>query len=84
VFAGLPLDSRACLSNHGRMTREIVNEDDAFAGIVERLAQRFPEVTRSDVQGVVDAVRHVFDDAKVRDFVPVFVEREASRSLSRH
>jgi hypothetical protein len=65
-----------------RMTREIANEDGAFAGVVDGLSQRFPEIARSDVQGVVELERHVFDDARLQDFVPVFVERASVEIFS--
>jgi hypothetical protein len=66
------------------MTRESLNEDDAIAGVVDRLSERFPDRPRPEISDTVDDVRHGFDDAKLRDFVPVLVEKGARDRLTHH
>lgn len=59
--------------------------DDAalIAEIFERISDRFPAVHLDDVeQAVRDAQRH-FARARVKDFVPVLIEREARARLER-
>lgn len=65
------------------MTRELINEDDAAAEIVERLSARFPNAPAADVVAAVADARQHFERAKVRDFVPVLIEREAKARLER-
>lgn len=65
------------------MTREIPDEDVVFAEIADRLRERYPQASSDEIQRAVDSARHHFDTAKVRDFVPVLVEREAREFLDR-
>jgi len=63
------------------MTRELADEDQALSDVVDRLEERFPSRDRSEIErAVADAHSH-FERAKVRDFVPVLVEREARARL---
>jgi hypothetical protein len=64
------------------MTRD-VPEGDAIAEVVRRLEERFPSVPSSQITEAVREAQHHYDDARVRDFVPVFVEREARAALER-
>lgn len=51
--------------------------------IVERLEERFPRRPAGEVrQAVSEAVRR-FERARVKDFIPVLVEREAKARLER-
>lgn len=63
------------------MTREHIDEDEAAREIVERLSARFPHTPVSTIVDTVSESRHHFERAKVRDFVPVLVEREARARL---
>lgn len=65
------------------MTRELIDEDAAAAEIVERLSARYPNAPAADVVAAVTEARQHFERAKVRDFVPVLVEREAKARLER-
>jgi hypothetical protein len=65
------------------MTREIPDEDAAFAEIVDRLAERYPHLPTDRIDAAVQEARHHFEQARVRDFVPVLVEREARAWLER-
>jgi hypothetical protein len=57
------------------------NEDVAVEHVVERLTDKFPDVPASIVEETVTGIHHSFDDAHVRDFVPVIVEHEAKEKL---
>ncbi len=49
---------------------------------LERCSREFgASVGRQTVRAVVEGAYSRFDDAKVRDFVPLLVEREARREL---
>ena len=58
--------------------------NDDRAPIVERLALRYPERPRTDIEGVVDRHWQTYRDATVRSFVPVLVSREAAAELRNH
>ncbi|WP_374199806.1 three-helix bundle dimerization domain-containing protein [Arthrobacter sp. SO5] len=51
--------------------------------VVDRLAERFPAVPRSSIEDAVREEHHALDSGRVRDFVPVLVERAAKARLSR-
>ncbi|HKT55967.1 MAG TPA: hypothetical protein VJR25_04275 [Microbacterium sp.] len=63
------------------MPRELVNEDKEAADIVERLSARYPHIPVATVEQFVAEARRGFATATVRDFVSVFVEREARARL---
>lgn len=60
---------------------KVVNEEKAIGEIVERLRERFPEATPAAVDDAVEKARASFTGAKVRDFVPVLIEKEAKAHL---
>ena len=63
---------------------DAVKEQQAVDQVIERLAGRFPEFGRVEVESVVrDAVAN-FEGAPVRDFVPVLVERSAKNRIRQH
>ena len=51
--------------------------------IIERLEERFPTESPQRIRVVVDEVRDHFSRARVKDFVPLFIEREARARLER-
>lgn len=57
------------------------DEDHAVAEIVGRLQERFPEKPAAEISAAVEKARAGFDSAKVRDFVPVLIEKEAKAHL---
>lgn len=63
------------------MTRELIDEDEAAQDIIDRLATRFPHVPAQRIVDAVNEARHHFERARVRDFVPVLIEREARARL---
>lgn len=50
--------------------------------VTRRLSTRFPHLPPATVQAAVDQAHQKFDDAPIRDFVPVFVERTARDILA--
>ncbi|MFL0565423.1 three-helix bundle dimerization domain-containing protein [Microbacterium sp. 179-I 1D1 NHS] len=51
--------------------------------IVQRLSERFPDTPAPEITQAVSDARRRFDRAKIRDFVPVLIEREARARLER-
>jgi hypothetical protein len=47
-----------------------------------RLQTRFPQVEPERLQQAVDRAFHDLDDARIRDFVEILVEREAADALT--
>jgi hypothetical protein len=58
-----------------------IDEKKALAEVVERLQERFPDASHDEVVAAVEYGRASFDGAKVTDFVPVLVEKEAKARL---
>lgn len=58
-----------------------IDEDRAVAEIAERLQERFPDRPAAEIIAAIDEARASFDGAKVRDFVPVLIEKEAKAHL---
>ena len=58
------------------------DEQRSLDELVERLHQRFPHVALTRVQDVVATAHHQFDGARVRTFVPVLVEHDATEQLA--
>lgn len=56
-------------------------ENRAIDEVVDRLAKLFPELPAEEVATAVSQVQPEFDDAPIRDFVPLFVERSAKARL---
>jgi hypothetical protein len=57
------------------------DEDRAIDEVVSRLSEKFPSLTPEHVEEVVEEELHRFDGGRVRDFVPVLVERAAKQRL---
>lgn len=60
----------------------VTDEGRARRRVTTVLAGRFAEIPEELVALVVDRVWERYDDAPVRDFVPVLVTREATQALS--
>ncbi len=58
-----------------------IDEEKALAEIVERLQERFPDASLEEITAAVEEGRAYFRNAKVRDFVPVLIEKEAKARL---
>lgn len=57
------------------------SEEAAIVSLVERLAAQFPELSEEEIARAVHGRYEQFDDSRVRDFVPVLVERAVRRDV---
>jgi hypothetical protein len=57
-------------------------ETRVLTQVSERLSHRFPQVPSQRVSEVVSTTYHDFDNARIRDFVEILVERDAADLLS--
>ncbi|MBJ7355957.1 three-helix bundle dimerization domain-containing protein [Nocardioides sp.] len=58
-----------------------LTEPQIVARVTARLLVRLPDLSPERVEEVVAAVVGHYRDSRVRDFLPVLVEREALRTL---
>jgi hypothetical protein len=58
------------------------NEDARYAGLVERLSSTYPNLSTDTVTEVVDDMRDAFANSRIREYVPLFVERRARTALT--
>jgi hypothetical protein len=61
----------------------VIEELRALGAVVDRLAERFPEVPRDEIEQTVQQEHRSLDSGKVRDFVPILVEHAARDRLAR-
>jgi hypothetical protein len=62
-----------------------VNRDEelkAIETVVDRLAERFPEALRSNIEDAVRQEHESLSGGRIRDFVPLLVEHAAKARLS--
>jgi hypothetical protein len=52
------------------------DESRAIDDVVDRIATRFPDLTKDLIRDQVEALLSRFDDSTIRDFVPILIERE--------
>jgi hypothetical protein len=57
-------------------------EEDAVGRLRKRLQMRFGDRTAADVSSVVDRATRRFTTARIRDYVPLLVERISRDELS--
>jgi len=61
----------------------LLEEEDRLIGAaVDRLMKDHPDVPEHAVHDIVASVRRQFADARIRDFVPLFVERRTKEELA--
>jgi hypothetical protein len=58
------------------------SEKMALAKIADRIATQFPELPAEQIEQAIHGRYEAFDQAPVRDFVPVLVERQVRRDLA--
>jgi hypothetical protein len=63
-------------------TKDAQDEQATVEQILARVRARFPDVPGEEVDRVVRARYADFHEARIRDFVPIFVEREARAALA--
>ena len=59
-----------------------MDEQAQLGEVVERLAGRYPSLPADTVGEVVHHLHAGFNGAKIREFVPLFVERRAQKTLA--
>jgi hypothetical protein len=60
---------------------ESEDEVRALDGVIDRLAERFPHISRTSIARAVREEHNVFDGSPVRDYIPVLVEHVAKQRL---
>ncbi|MET0713641.1 MAG: hypothetical protein ABW091_15470 [Microbacterium sp.] len=60
-----------------------LDETQAIDQVISRLAERFPSLERDHIAGVVNEELHELDGGRVRDFVPVLVEKASKKRLKK-
>lgn len=65
------------------MTHELDAERQSIANVVARLVSCHPGITMADMDCLVQSIYERFVDARVRDFIPLLVERRAREELTR-
>jgi hypothetical protein len=63
------------------MTLVAMKRIDWSVTCFDRLRHRYPDVPEDFVHEIVDSARRRFDQAPIRDFVPLFVERHTKEKL---
>lgn len=58
-------------------------ETQAMAQVIDRLSQRFPSLERDQIANVVQEEYGHLEEGRVRDFVPVLVEKAAKNRLKK-
>ncbi|WP_431236080.1 three-helix bundle dimerization domain-containing protein (plasmid) [Mycolicibacterium psychrotolerans] len=59
-----------------------VSEGARIHDVERRLIDTYPNVAPTEVVAVIAQARQSFADSKIRDFIPVLVERRARRQIS--
>ena len=72
-----------CERCHAVSVIEKKSEQIAIGEVVERLTDKHPMVSPATVADVVHKMHIKFDGRPVRDFVPLFVERNAQAELAK-
>lgn len=58
------------------------DEADRIDELIQRVAAGHPEISAADVERAIRVVLAGFDDARIRDFVPILVERKVRTVLA--
>ncbi|CAM3792458.1 three-helix bundle dimerization domain-containing protein [Mycolicibacterium frederiksbergense] len=64
------------------MTMSGITEQSALAEITRRLTEELPGATPTEVEAAVAGACARFATSPIRDFIPLFVEKHARRTLS--
>ncbi len=59
------------------------SETQSLMAVIDRLAVHFPDEPRSVIEDVVALEHRRFDDGRIRDYIPILVERAAKQRLGR-
>lgn len=63
------------------MTRE--DETRALVAVINNMAERFPDIPRSDIETVVAEEHLNLNGGPIRDYVPLLVEHAAKKRLQK-
>ena len=69
--------------SHAESVVEKKTEQTAIGEVIERLTHRHPTMSPLTVADVVQKMHAKFDGRPIRDFVPLFVERNARAELAK-
>jgi hypothetical protein len=64
------------------MSSDVHPQDEALAGVVDSLAQKFPDIPEDVVAEHVERARAPMVDAPLQEYVPVLVKHRAQVSLN--
>jgi hypothetical protein len=64
------------------LTVRDLNEQTAIDRLAERLSGQYPDLGEDKVAAVVHQSHERFTDSRIRDYVPLFVERRARQTLA--
>lgn len=81
LYVALTIDHRGPAGDDG----EVISTDEEgqlIEQVIERLARKHPHIPRRDVSAVVLSAHNHFRGRKIRDFVPLLVERHAHEQLT--
>ena len=59
-----------------------MNEETQIAELVERLRRTYPTLPAGTIAEVVNDMRAAFHGSRIREYVPLFVERRARAALT--
>jgi hypothetical protein len=60
-----------------------ISEDLMIAEVERRLASRYAQFPTTEISAIVQSARERFAQSPIRDFVPLFVERNARARLDK-
>jgi Rad3-related DNA helicase len=73
---------RAAVAQDDAMVVILTEEDRLIQQLIDRLLNVYPRVSERTVTELVGSVHGRFDQAKIRDFIPLFVERRTKEKLA--
>ena len=56
-------------------------EHEALIHVIDRLRRRFPDVHADEIRRIVHSIHTDFEHSRIRDFIPILVERLARDKL---
>jgi hypothetical protein len=80
---GLALVAGCAALSHAGSVVEKKTEQTAIGEVIERLTHRHPTMSPLTIADVVQKMHAKFDGRPIRDFVPLFVERNARAELAK-
>jgi hypothetical protein len=60
----------------------VMSEDTRIGELVDRLSKSYPTLPGETVVEVVNDMRAAFNGSRIREYVPLFVERRARAALT--